>query len=159
MKSSLFKKLFFVYKITVLGHRMSYVGVTNNFDSRKSHHIKCIYEAAKKIKSGKKSIEVSSQCYLHFARYIVDTFNNTNVQSKLKIRIIDIFDCPYEASKCEHENIFKAVRYGHNLNVIKGSNYVRNKKFIIQHPIKKYYHPSHITICQNGYCKFYSTKN
>lgn len=118
-----------------------------------------------KMKNKRKKIECKIWAQYKIAEYLFLTFNHTTpylwniAANKLRVRIIDIFDHPLDAKKCEHQHILKGTRYGHNLNINKSSSYCAGENFIIENPIKKTKKKNgDIIITCGGYCKWYSTK-
>lgn len=159
MKTRLYKKLFFVYSIRVIGHRMNYIGVTNNIDNRRNCHLLQISRVVKSIKNESETFPFRTlSAHIAIAKYLLKKFDNPFVFREVKIKILDIFDNPFEAGRCESRHIKSHTKLGGNLNVQKNSSYVFNKVFKVQHPIrKKEKHKNGILIYQDGHYKFYST--
>lgn len=160
MKTTIYNKLFFVYMITIKGHQMNYVGVTNDFDKRRASHLLSILNIVKKIRNKTSNISCRIPAHMKIAIHLAKKSKEHKLWSYVQIQILDIFDNPHCAAKSETKYIKRLTTTGFNLNIQKVSSYTReSKNFIIRHPIKKKEkNELGILIYQNGKHNFFSTK-
>ncbi len=116
---------------------MNYVGVTNEIQPRRSTHLRQITEIVHGIRKKKECITCKIPGHRKIAEYWAKKISKKHFHSEFIVTLIDIFDDPYVAGKCEERNIKKETKGGFNLNVQKKSKYVTSQKFKIMHPIRK----------------------
>lgn len=136
---------------------MNYIGITNNIDKRKAEHVRIITDLVWDMRNRKECVACRIPAHKIIAKLLSRRLSKKYIYSEVSFKIIDIFDNPYIAGKCEGRNILLETRKGFNLNSQKKSKYVSNKNFVIMHPIRKKQRTNRgIILYQDGKSKYFS---